>query len=92
MFDAETHSLGEFVSDPTRHLSRLRETKAPQTLTISGEPGIVVQDEESYDALIEELEGVRFVESLRQAHQNYREGKGVPIDEVEKTLRIKHGF
>ena len=93
MFEvAETHPLDDFLSDPNSYVSRLRETKTPETLTIAGGPGLIVQDAESYGVLMEELEKARFVESLRRAHQNYAEGRSIPLGEVEAMLHDKHGI
>ena len=93
MFEApETHSLDDFLSDPQSHVSRLRETKAPETLIVKGGSGLVVQDAESYGELMDELERARFVQSLLQSRKNYQEGKSIPLEEAEAILRARHGF
>jgi prevent-host-death family protein len=50
------HSLTEFKRNANSYIETIRSTKAPIVLTVNGEAAVVVQDAESYQALIDRSE------------------------------------
>ena len=84
------HSLSDFVRNTKSHMQWLKESKAPEVLTVNGRAEIVVQDAESYQAIIEELERARFIESLVAAEADYEAGKGRPAKEVFAELKARY--
>lgn len=55
----DIHSLTEFQRNSRRFLARLQESHKPVVLTINGKAAIVMQDAESYQALLDELQAAR---------------------------------
>ena len=46
----EIHSLTDFLRNHKAHVTRLKETHAPEVLTVNGKAEVVVQDAASYQA------------------------------------------
>jgi hypothetical protein len=72
------YSLSDFVRNTKSHVQRPKDSKAPEVLTVNGRAELVVQDAESYQAMLDELERARFIESLVAAERDYEAGKGRP--------------
>ena len=49
----QIHSLTDFLRNHKAHVARLKETKAPEILTVNGRAEIVIQDAESYQDLLD---------------------------------------
>ena len=52
----EIHSVTDFLRNHKSHITRLKETRRPQVLTVNGRAEVVVQDAESYQELLDRLE------------------------------------
>lgn len=84
-------SLTNFKRDTSRFLEQLRKTGEPVVLTINGKAELVVQDAGSYQRLLELVERVAAIESIRQGMKELDEGKGISLDEFGEHVRSKHG-
>ena len=51
----QIHPLTDFLRHHKAHLARLKETKTPEILTVNGRAEVVIQDVESYQALLDRL-------------------------------------
>jgi prevent-host-death family protein len=80
-------SLSNFKRNTSAFLRQLRETGQPVVLTINGKAELVVQDAKSYQKLLELVERLEEVESLRASIEEMRAGKGVPIEEMFAEMR-----
>jgi hypothetical protein len=69
----------------------MKETGAPEVLTIIGRAELVVQDVEGYQAMLEKVERAELLDSLRDALRLADAGEG-SLDEIRAELRAKHGF
>jgi PHD/YefM family antitoxin component YafN of YafNO toxin-antitoxin module len=49
------HSLTDFLRNHKAHVARLKETHAPEVLTVNGKAEVVVQDATSYQAMLGRL-------------------------------------
>ena len=79
----QTHSLSEFVKDPEAHVARLKETRAPEVLTINGQAEAVLLDTETYEDLVERL---RHVEAVAYVRAVIREAKCAgPSEEISEA-------
>jgi PHD/YefM family antitoxin component YafN of YafNO toxin-antitoxin module len=87
----DIHPLSDFVRNTKKHVERLKESKTPEVLTINGRAEIVVQDAESYQAMLDELEKARFVESLIAAEKEFEAGKSRPASEFFSEMKTKYG-
>ncbi|AIE86818.1 hypothetical protein [Fimbriimonas ginsengisoli] len=72
-------------------MQRLKESKAAEVLTVNGRAELVVQDAESYQEMLEELDKARLIESLLVAERDYEAGKARPAGEFIAEMRAKYG-
>jgi len=85
------HPLSDFLRNTKTHMQRLKESKTPELLTVNGRAELIVQDAESYQAMVEELERARFIESLVAAERDFAAGKGRPAGEFFAEAKAKYG-
>ncbi len=86
------HPLTDFVRNTKDHVRRLKESKTPEVLTINGRAELIVQDAQSYQEILDRLERVELVESLREAMKSMDQGQGIPFDELESELNDRYGL
>ena len=63
-------------------------------VTRRGKPAALIMSMDEYEGLMETLDIMSepgAVEEIRQAHQDYLDGKAIPFEEVEAALRAKSG-
>ena len=82
--------LSDFVRNAKSNVQRLKESKAPEVLTVNGRAEIVVQDAETYPSMVDELERTRFVESLVAAERDFEAGKGRPAGGFLAEIKARH--
>ncbi len=88
----EVRSVTEFQRNLKDYVGRLKGKKTPLVLTVNGRAELVVQDAESYQALLQRLEHAEAVAAVRQGIRQLDRGEGLSLREVERRLRKKHGF
>ena len=86
----EILSLTDFQRNTKAQIERLRETGKPQILTVNGKAEIVVQDAESYQKLLEDLDRLEAIAGIRQGLEEVRKGKTKSANEVFESMRKKH--
>ena len=87
----QIYSMSDFVRNPKLHLARLKETRTPEVLTVNGRAEVVLLDTETYENLMERLNHMEAVSSLR-AHlmQATKNVKPRPeMTEVEREAEIQ---
>jgi prevent-host-death family protein len=88
----EVRSVTEFQRNLKDYVGRIKKKKTPLVLTINGRAEIVVQDADSYQALLDRLERAETAAAIRQGMEQFEHGEGIPLDRAERRLRRKHGF
>jgi PHD/YefM family antitoxin component YafN of YafNO toxin-antitoxin module len=88
----EVRSVTEFQRNMRDYLGHLKEKKKPLVLTVNGRAELVVQDAESYQALLDRLERAETVAAVRRGMKDAAEGRMRPLQETERKLRKKHGI
>ena len=83
--DEREGHLAEFVD-------QLRRNSAPATLSINGRPGLVVDDRESFRLLIELVDRLETIASVRRGIEDVRMGRTFSLDEFKEEVRGKHGI
>lgn len=86
----EIHSLTDFQRNTKTHIDRLKETGKPQVLTVNGKAEIVVQDAESYQKLLEDIDRLEAVAAIKLGLEEVRQGKTKPANEVFESMRKTH--
>jgi PHD/YefM family antitoxin component YafN of YafNO toxin-antitoxin module len=88
----EVHSVTEFQRNLKGYVGRLKEKKTPLVLTVNGRAELIVQDADSYQALLDRLERAETLAAIRQGMEQFERGEGIPLKQAERRLRKKHGF
>ena len=88
----DIHSLTDFKRNTNDFMKKMKETKRPVVLTVNGKAELVVQDAESYQALLETVERAEVIEGLRRGLEQMRRGEGQPVEEVFAQMRQKFGM
>jgi prevent-host-death family protein len=88
----EVRSVTEFQRNIKGYIGRLKEKKTPLVLTVNGRAGVVVQDAESYQLMLDRLKRAEAGAAVRRGIDQARRDEGIPLEEAGKRLRKKHGF
>jgi PHD/YefM family antitoxin component YafN of YafNO toxin-antitoxin module len=93
MFDArEIHSLTDFLRNHKAHVTRLKETHAPEVLTVNGKAEVVVQDAESYQLMIDRLHHMETIAAIQEGMASVERGDLKPAAQVLEEMRAKYGL
>jgi prevent-host-death family protein len=88
----DIQSLSTFKRDTARLLKQMKKTKAPMILTVNGKAELVVQDVNSYQALMEAKERMETLEGIRRGLESMKAGKGKPLDQFLAEFSKDYGF
>lgn len=88
----ESYSLVEFTQHAMDHLARLKSSGQPEVLTVDGKAEVVVQDAAAYQALLDRLDSVEAIASVKASMAEFERGEGIPLHEGISALREKHGI
>jgi PHD/YefM family antitoxin component YafN of YafNO toxin-antitoxin module len=83
-------SLSDFQRNTREHIRRLRESGRPEVLTINGKAELVVQDAQSYQALLDALDHAEAVAGIRRGLESIARGEGEDARVALEELRKKH--
>jgi PHD/YefM family antitoxin component YafN of YafNO toxin-antitoxin module len=84
--------LSDFTRDADAAIQRLKASGQPEVLTVDGKPAVIVQDVESYQKLLDELDRAQAIEGIRRGLESAARGEGIPIEEAFAELRAKYGI
>jgi prevent-host-death family protein len=82
----DIHSLTEFKRNTTEFVERLKRTKHPLVLTVNGKAELVVQDAESYQALLDAAELVETLKGIKSGIEQMKQGKGKKAEDFFSEL------
>ena len=89
---ANIHSVTDFQRNPKGILGKLKASGGPAVLTVHGKAEFVVQDAESYQALVDKVHSAEDLEAVREGLAQSLAGLGRPasefFDDFEKTRGI----
>jgi prevent-host-death family protein len=85
----DIHSLTDFKRNTSDYMKQMKETKNPLVLTVNGKAELVVQDAESYQALLDSVERIETIEGIRRGLEDMKNGRMRPTEEVFAELRQK---
>lgn len=88
------------VSDPVppgmgkvvQLLYQLEDQGEPIVISINGKVEITVADDRSFRKLVDLVDELERIESLKQAAKELDEGKGLSLEEVRELFRVKYGI
>lgn len=88
----EIHSLTDFQRNAKNHIARMKKTKQPLILTVNGKAEVIVQDKESYQKMLEELEAAQTILAIQRGLEDVKQGRTKParqfLEELRKELKI----
>ncbi len=87
---SDIRPLTDFLRNHKEHVERLQKAQRPEVLTINGKAALVVQDAESYQKLLEQLDRAEAIEGLRRGLGELEGGKGRPAAKLFDELKRKH--
>lgn len=86
----DIHSLTEFTRNAKSYIQQIKQTKNPIAITINGDAEVVVQDAETYQMMVDELERTRFIAALMDGERAIEEGRTKPAHQVVAELKAKY--
>jgi len=88
----EIHSLTDFLRNHKAHVARLKETHAPEVLTVNGKAEVVVQDAASYQSMLDRLHHMETVAAIQEGMASAERGELKPATQVLEEMRAKYGL
>ena len=88
----DIHPLTDFLRNHKMHRAHLKETKAPEVLTVNGRAELVVQDAESYQNLLDRLQHVETIAAIREGIASAERGELKPAEQVYAEMKARYGI
>ena len=94
MLEVKKARAAEPGSEPTtaHYVDRLEREAQPVTLRIDDRPPLVIKDARAYQLLWELVDRIETIEAVREGLQQVEEGRTLPLEELDRRLRKKHGI
>ena len=86
----EVQPLTAFLDQPVDLIRQIKATLRPITLTVEGQPAVILQDPTEYQRLLDLASEADEQEGLRQALDDVTAGRTYPAEEVFAAMRRKH--
>jgi PHD/YefM family antitoxin component YafN of YafNO toxin-antitoxin module len=88
----DIHSLTDFTRNAKAYIQQIRDSKSPMALTVNGDAQVVVQDAESFQKMIDELEHARFIAAMRESEASVRNGRVQSLEQAFSEIRDELGL
>ncbi len=88
----QVHSLTDFLRHHKAHVSRLKETRTPEVLTVNGRTAVVIQDAESYQELLDRLHHLETLAAIREGIASAARGELKPAEHVFAKMQARDGL
>jgi hypothetical protein len=88
----EIHSLTDFLRNHKAHVTRLKETQAPEVLTVNGKAEVVVQDVASYQLMLDRLYHMETLAAIQEGMASAERDELKPAAQVLDEMRAKYGL
>ena len=94
MLEVKKACAAEAAGDPTtaQYVDRMEREGQPVTLRVDERPPLVIKDARAYQLLWELIDRIETIEAVREGLQQAEEGRTLPLEEVDRRLRKKHGI
>ena len=87
----DIHPLTDFKRKTNEFARQMKETGQPVVLTVNGKAEFVIQDAESYQAMLERVERAEAIEGVRRGLEQMKRGEGRPVEEVFTEREAQFG-
>ncbi|HEX7721487.1 MAG TPA: type II toxin-antitoxin system Phd/YefM family antitoxin [Pyrinomonadaceae bacterium] len=88
----DIHSLSTFKRDTAKLVRQMKKTKAPVVLTVNGKAELVVQDAESYQALLEAKDRIETIEGIKRGLESMKRRQGKPAADFFREFFFEKGI
>src|SRR5580704_16627944 len=90
----QIHPLTDFLRNHKAHMARLKETRTPEVLTVNGRAELVIQDAESYQALLDRLHHMETITAIREGIASAERGELKPAEQVFREMQaiFRHAY
>jgi PHD/YefM family antitoxin component YafN of YafNO toxin-antitoxin module len=89
---ADIHSVTDFTRNAKSYIHQITTSKNPMALTVNGAAQVVVQDAESFQSMVDELQHARFIAAMREAEVAVKNGEtqdwDVALSEIREELAL----
>jgi PHD/YefM family antitoxin component YafN of YafNO toxin-antitoxin module len=94
MLEVKKARAARAQEDPTtaQYVDRMEREGRPITLRVDDRPPLTIVDERAYQMLWELIDRIETIEAVRQGLRQVEEGRTLPLDELDRRLRKKHGI
>jgi len=84
--------VSEFIRNYRTVLTRIKDSRTPEVLTVNGVPECVIIDPATYQELLEMSERERVRRAVEEGLEDVRLGREEPADKVFAELREQFGL
>ena len=88
----DIHSLSEFKRNTSDFLDQMRGSGNPVVLTINGKAELVVQDAASYQKLLDRVDALEALDSIKLGLADVEAGRVTPLRQFESEFRAQRGL
>jgi len=88
----DIQSLSTFKRDTAKLVRQMKKTRAPVILTVNGKAELVVQDAESYQALLEAKDRMETIEGIERGLESMKLRRGKPATDFLREFFAEKGI
>ena len=86
------HPLTDFLRNHKEHITRLKETKRPEVLTVNGKAELVLMDAETYQQMADQLAERELIEAVREGLESADRGELKTAEQVFAEMKARYGI
>ncbi len=87
----DIHSLTDFTRNAKTYIEKVKETKNPMAITINGSAEVIVQDAETYQMMVDELERSRLIAAIVEGERDIAAGRTHSLADIVAEAKAKYG-
>jgi len=84
--------MTDFLRNHKSHITRLKETRKPEVLTVNGRAEVVIQDATSYQEMLDSLESAQLILAVQEGLNAAEKSELKPAQQVLEEMRAKYGL
>ena len=88
----QIHPMTDFLRNHKAHVARLKETRMPEVLTVNGRAEVVIQNAESYEALLDRLHYMETLAAIREGIGSAERGELKSAEQVFAEMQARYGL
>jgi hypothetical protein len=89
---ARVRPLTDFLRNHRTRVAELKESGEPEILTVNGKAELIIQDAESYQAMVDRLREMETVAAIQEGIESARRGELKPATQVLAEMKARYGI